>query len=191
MLWVLLCALSNPILFNNVVLYTHKLEWIPLSFLTTPDGVHTFKRTRTCLFLFFFFKLCVLLSTSMFLSAKKCRGCSNAEILVKTGFMRSFSKPNWNMRITSVYLPLPTYKDRHRLKDKKKVQKQNSTWAEVYTLTPLVDCGTHRYPVRRYQWSSMSRVGNSKQISIFLKTLKLQQSGLPLAMINISLAFWT
>lgn len=162
MLWVLLCALSNPILFNNVVLYTHKLEWIPLSFLTTPDGVHTFKRTRTCLFLIFF-KLCVLLSTSMFLSAKKCRGCSNAEILVKTGFMRPFSKPNWNMRITSVYLPLPTYKDRHRLKNKKKSPETKLHLGRSLYLTPLVDCGTHRHPVRRHQWSSMSPVGHSKQ----------------------------
>lgn len=30
-------------------------------------------------------------------------------------------------------------------------------------LTPLVDCGTHRYPVRRHPWSSMSPVGHSKQ----------------------------
>lgn len=47
MLWVLLCALSNPILFNNG-LYTNKLKQIPLSFLRTPDGVHTGKRPGTC-----------------------------------------------------------------------------------------------------------------------------------------------
>lgn len=46
-LWVLLCALSDPILFNNGI-YTNKLKQIPLSFLTTPDGVHTCKRPGTC-----------------------------------------------------------------------------------------------------------------------------------------------
>lgn len=123
----------------------------------------TLSRGLELAFFFFFFKLCVLLSTSMFLSAKKMPWMFKCWDISKNRIHAVLFKTKLKYE-NNICVSTPSNLQRQtQIKKQKKSPETKLHLGRSLYLTPLVDCGTHRYPVRRHQWSSMSPVGHSKQ----------------------------